>query len=72
MTVSMKMEIRPESLTVQSKHTFQGIALATTRLEKKGQCYEDNGIASRRHDGQGISKMQGNALSLMNGKCRYI
>lgn len=51
MTVNSKMDIRPESLTVQSKHTFQGIALATTRLEKKGQRYQDNGIASRRHDG---------------------
>ena len=52
--MNKKMEIRPESLTVQSKHTFQGIALAMTRLEKKGQRYQDNGIASRRHDGKGI------------------
>ena len=50
------MEIRPDSLTVQSKHTFQGIALATTRLEKKGQCYQDDRIARRRHDGKGFRR----------------
>ena len=53
MTVNRKTKIRPDSLTVQSKHTFQGIALAMTCLEKKGQRYQDNGIASRRHDGKG-------------------
>ena len=54
--MNRKMEIRPESLTVQSKHTFQGIAVATRRLEKKGQCYQDDGTASRRHDGKGIRR----------------